>query len=204
MKRRNSLLLASLAFILISLVGSAAAQRSDRDNPIALTANEISGSLNNHNEERFYSFTAGPGQLTVTMDVKARTNDIGNMSFELLGKNGSDSILCCEGAQGDGGGTGRDVKSVNLTKRQTVILHTTNGPVGGGTYRIRLDGPAFFSGSSEVRSGINAGDGGERGRMGRGGNQIDVPASGTLRIKMKNGSTKEIDLSLVENISVRP
>lgn len=113
---------AAIAFVIVFAASAASAQYSSRDNPRALGTGEISGNLSDHNQESFYSFTAGPGELTITLDVQAKRDDIGNMSFELLARDGSTSLLCCYGAQGDGGGTGRDSASIKLPKRQTVIL----------------------------------------------------------------------------------
>ena len=38
---------------------------------------------------------------------------------------------------------------------------------------------------------------------GEGGEQINVPTSGTLHISMKNGTTKDIDLRLVRSVTIR-
>ena len=199
----------AVAIFTFSLISSATAQSTDRDHPTLLSSNEISGSLNNHNEEHFYSFAAGPGELTITVDVRAKPDELGNLSFELLDKNASTPILCCEGAQTEGGGTGRRVASIKLTKRQTIILHTTNGPVYGGTFRIRITGATSLSSSTKTEkndgdndnqsSGNNQPHGNQNGK-----NQVAVPASGTLHIRMKNGSTKDIDLTLVKDISIQP
>lgn len=198
----KKILLFVAGLVLFAAVNPAFAQSTDRDNPIPLRSNEITGNLDEPNEEHFYSFVAGPGELTITLDVKATPENQAVLNFELLERNAATSIICCEFAQGNGGGTGRDVKSVKLTKRQTVILHTTNGPIGGGTFRIRLSGAAVSGGSTQT---IGNDEKIENDRsINRTGNQISVPAKGTLRIKMKNGSTKEIDLSLVREISVQP
>lgn len=203
---RSAKILVAVVFVITFAVSVSMAQFSSRDNPRALNSGEISGSLNDHNQESFYTFTAGPGELTITADVQAKRDDIGNISFELLARDGSTSLLCCYGAQGDGGGTGRETASVKLSKRQTVILYTKNGPIGGGTFRIRITGAASFGG--EQMGGRNDGDDRSensnypRGRSG-GGDPVDVPSSGTLHIRMKDGSVRDIDLSRVRNISVR-
>lgn len=194
-----------LSFVLAA-VGSSFAQRSDRDNPLPVTSSEITGNLDDHNQETFYSFTAGPGEVTVTVDVKARHADIGNIAFEIIGRNGSTAIECCHGAQGDNGGTGRDVATFKLAKRQTVILHTTNGPVGGGTFRIRFGGAASFGGAPAASNGGNDRNGDEGDSAGHGNrevDQLDVPSSGTMHIWMKDGTVRDIDLSRVRNITVR-
>jgi hypothetical protein len=205
----------AIVFVIGFVIGVSNAQYSSRDNPTALSSGEITGNLNDHNQERFYSFTAGPGQITITMDVQARRDDIGNISFELLARDGSTSLLCCYGAQGDAGGTGRDTASLNLQKRQTVILYTKSGPVGGGTYRIRVTGAATFGGQTIGRNdGENRNDGGNRnensnypanyprGNGGGSSDSVDVPSSGIMRIRMKDGSVRNIDLSRVRNISI--
>jgi hypothetical protein len=197
--------------LIFALAGIAAAQSSDRDRPTVLSSGEINGSLNNNNGESFYSFTAGPGELTITVDVTVnhRRNEtqIGVLNFELLGRDSSTSILCCEFAQTGDSGTGRAVKSVRLTRRQTVILHTTNGPVGGGTFRVRLSGANSFStstiGGGYPNNNDNNNNDNNRDRDNRGGETINVPETGMLHIRMKNGTTQDIDLSRVRNISVR-
>jgi hypothetical protein len=202
---KSSKIVVAVVFIIVFAVSAAMAQSSSRDNPRALSSGDVTGTLNDHNQESFYSFTAGPGEVTITLDVQARRNDIGNMSFELLARDGSTSLLCCYGAQGDSGGTGRDTASIKLPKRQTVILYIKSGPVGGGTYRLRVTGAATFGGLQT----ISANDGGNRnensnfpGGSHRGGSPVDVPSSGILHIRMKDGTVRDIDLSRVRDISI--
>ena len=197
--------LIAVIFLIAYAAVASIAQSSSRDNPTALSSGEINGSLAEYNQETFYTFTAGPGKLTITLDVQAKRNDIGNISFELLARDGATSLLCCYGAQGDSGGTGRETASINLPKRQTVILYTKNGPVGGGTYRIRVTGAATFGGieSGGGNEGVTRTENSNFPRGNRGdGDPVDVPSSGTLRIRMKDGSVRDIDLSRVRNISI--
>ena len=203
-------ILIATVFAIALAAGASMAQYSSRDNPKPLGSGDISGSLSDHNQESFYAFTAGPGEVTITLDVQAKRDDIGNMSFELLARDGSTSLLCCYGAQGDGGGSGRDTASVKLPKRQTVILYTKNGPVGGGTFHLRVTGAASF-GNDQISGGRN--EGGNRSEISNypanyprgnrgGGDPVDVPSTGTLRITMKDGSVRDVDLSRVRNISI--
>ena len=208
MKRSNCLIFGVFAIILAGTVITSYAQSSDRDHPTPMSSYDVSGTYGDHqkdgNKEAFYSFTAGPGELTITFDVKRRSRDDGaGFTFELLPANGSSTaLLCCEGAQSGEGGTGREVASVKLTKRQTVILHVTNGSNGGGSFEARLSGPAISSFGAS--SGGGPGKVGDGTRDSREGDPVSVPSSGTLHIRMKDGSTKDIDLSLIRNISVRP
>ncbi|MEP6947225.1 MAG: hypothetical protein ABJA02_14990 [Acidobacteriota bacterium] len=210
MKRSTYLMCSIFTFILAASAGNISAQSSDRDNPTPLNSSEVSGTFGDHqkdgNREIFYSFMAGPGELTITFDVKRRgRDDSAGFSFELLPSNGSSTaILCCEGAQSGEGGTGREVASVKLTKKQTVILHITNASNGGGSFDARLSG-AGLSFGEQTTGNVNYGTRkNEASRGDRDGDPIAVPSSGTLHIRMKNGSTQDIDLNLVRNVSVRP
>jgi len=46
-------------------------QSADRDHPTPVKSNEIVGDLDNSGDESFYSFAAGAGELTLTVDVKS-------------------------------------------------------------------------------------------------------------------------------------
>lgn len=129
----------SLLFF-IAVTGSAVAQSTNRDHPTRLTSDEIKGELNGEEIEYFFSFTAGPGEVTLTVDVKSSDGTTG-INFELLDRNAATPLICCEFAQADSTGTtGRDVKSVKLAKNQTVVLHLTPFKYGKGTYRVRISG----------------------------------------------------------------
>jgi hypothetical protein len=182
--------------LMIAATSAASAQYGDRDRPIPLNSNELRGTLTAAGGERFYSFTAGPGELTITVEVKSTGGTLA-MPFELLSANAADNLLCCEFAQADDGLTGRAVKSVRIRSRRTVILHLTENQYGAGTFLVRLSGAVAFAETSGSVRGDRAGSGG-------GGNRMGMPANGTLRIRMRDGSTKEIDLSLVRDVSVQP
>ena len=126
--------------LLIAATGSAFAQSTDRDHPTPLRSNEITGDLKGEEVEYFYSFTAGPGELTITVDVKSSGGTTGT-AFELLDGDANKVLICCEGAQaGTDGESGRDIVSIKLAKRQTVVLHLTPFKYGTGAYRVRISG----------------------------------------------------------------
>jgi hypothetical protein len=131
--------------VLLTAAGSVAAQSTDRDHPTPLKSTEIQGDADGSGTEYFYSFVAGPGKLTITLDVKSLDGTVA-IPYELLDKNADKAIICCAFAQADSGGeTGRSVESAKLEKRQTVILHLTMNKIYKGTYRVRL------SGATEIR-----------------------------------------------------
>jgi hypothetical protein len=139
MKMKKSLLLATSLLVLMAATGSFA-QSTHRDHPTPFTSDEIKGELNAKEIEYFYSFTAGPGKVTLTVDVKSSDGTTGT-AFELLDADANKVLICCEYAQADSAGTtGRDVKSIKLGKGQTVILHLTPFKYGAGTYRVRISG----------------------------------------------------------------
>jgi hypothetical protein len=143
---KTSLLLAAGLLVLIAATGFALTQSTDRDHPTRLTSDEIKGELKGDDIEYFYSFTAGPGEVTITVDVKSSDGTTGT-NFELLDRDASKQLICCEYAQADSTGTtGRDIKSVKLGERQTVVLHLTPFKIGHGTYRVRVSGAVDLGG----------------------------------------------------------
>ena len=137
MKKR--LLLAASLLVLISAC-SVFAQSTNRDHPTPFTTDEIKGDLKGEEIEYFYSFTAGAGEVTITVDVKSSGGTTGT-AFELLDGDANKVLICCEGAQADSSGqSGREVVSIKLAKRQTVVLHLTPFKYGTGTYRVRISG----------------------------------------------------------------
>ena len=208
---KKTFLLTTGLLLFLAAVTYTSAQSSSRDNPISIGSSEITGSFIDHqednNKENFYSFNAGPGELTIVFDVKRRRQgDMASIAFELLERNGSKAILCCEYAQSGEGGTGRETVSVKIPRRQAVILHLTNASVGGGSFIVRFSGAGVSGGSADAGGYGNDNDRGRGNNTGGrdNGEQLNVPASGTLHIRMKNGTTKDIDLSLIRSVTVRP
>ena len=143
--KRNLLPVLSL-LLAIAAASVVVAQSGNRDHPTPINSSELRGVLNSDGGEFFYSFTAGPGDLTITVEVKSSGGTLA-MPFELLGANASDSILCCEFAQaGTTGETGRVVKTVKIRSRRTVILHLTEKQYGAGTLLVRFSGAVAFAG----------------------------------------------------------
>ena len=143
--KKSLLLIAGLLLISVA-TGSTFAQSTNRDHPTPFRSDEVKGELNREEIEYFYSFTAGPGEVTITVDVKSSDGTTGT-AFELLDRDASKVLICCEGAQADSTGqSGRDVKSIKLGKRQTVILHLTPFKYGRGTYRVRISGAVDVDG----------------------------------------------------------
>ena len=60
-----------LLALLLLLAAPAAAQSTDRDDPTVLTSNEIKDEGPGKAVEYYYGITAGPGEVTITVDLKA-------------------------------------------------------------------------------------------------------------------------------------
>src|SRR5688572_23957021 len=110
MKTRVFLSLSGVLLALLTLTGAAFAQpeqerSEDRDKPAMLLSNEISDDLDGTEQEYFYSFTAGPGKLTITFEVDAASTNAGAYLdlFDTAGK----SILSNVLVQGIDGGKER-------------------------------------------------------------------------------------------------
>lgn len=183
--------IAGVAFLILTMpaIGANFAVSTDRDHPTPMTSNNLKGDLDTTVPESFYSFVAGPGDLTITADVKS-TDGTAVVNFELLNNNASNSLVASF-AQADGvGRTGRDVQTVKLDSPQTVVL-LVRQTSGKGTYVLRLSGSAISNTQPATAKISQASD-----RMG-------MPQIGTLRIELADGSAQEFDLSRVKLISVK-
>src|ERR1700742_3597855 len=137
--------------LLLMATNGVVAQSRERDHPVAMSSNELEGDLDGSGDESFYSFVAGPGEVKITVDVRW-FDGTANISFELLDKDAAKALICCEFAQADQTGeSGRNVKTVKLGRRQTLVLHLTQGPSGRGTYHIRLAGSVLLKDVDEDR-----------------------------------------------------
>lgn len=116
---------------------------TDRDTPTPITAKVITDDLDGTDTAYFYKFTAGPGKMTVTIEVKATGTNAGAM-LDLFDAN-SRPMLSDVLAQGIDGGTERIVNNVQLSSKRNIVMRIRGlkyGDTGGtGTYKITLDGP---------------------------------------------------------------
>jgi len=137
------------AFLCLASISPASGQErsTDRDNPTPLTANVITDDLDGSDTSYFYKFTAGPGKLTVTIEVKASGTNAGAM-LDLFGAN-SRPILSDVLAQGVDGGSERIVNSVQLSGKRDIVMKIKGlkyGDTGGtGIYKVMLEGPVSLT-----------------------------------------------------------
>lgn len=139
-------MLKSLAVCLLFVAASnaALAQSSDFNHPTPLDSDEISGKVGGRTFDSYYSFAAGPGALTVTVDVKSAGHSTG-ITFDLQDGNRR-RLIASTRVQADGGAAHKGA-GVRLASRETLVLHLSGADVdGAGTFQVRLSGDVSLSG----------------------------------------------------------
>jgi hypothetical protein len=184
--------------ILLAFAVSAAAQTTpstDRDNPTPFTANEVKGEGTDEKTEYFYSFTAGPGEVSLTFDVKA-TKDAYLHGFDYEVFDAKSRRLAGGFLDPVRGESKRKIEKVSVRGQQQLLLRlVVTGYVDA--YRIRLEG-AVDGGANAPANPTAAGV------AVSGGNRMCLPATGTLVIILADGAEEHIDLSQVKSAAVKP
>lgn len=132
-----------LLALLLFLAMPASAQSTDRDNPTMLASNEIKDEGTGKSVEYYYGFTAGPGEVTITLDLKARAYSTA-VRFELLDAE-SNQILAHNMNAATTTGAERVVKKARVREKQSVVLKLVLDS-NTGQYMIRLGGAVEFQG----------------------------------------------------------
>ena len=203
------------------------AQSQDRNNPTSLAADTIKGSGAGKKVEYYYSFTAGPGEVVVTVDLKAKAGST-NADVEIFDQDSKifyvypNATTTSEHA----------VKRFTLNSKQPLILRLSFDS-SAGEYSIKLSGPvelaapvvepaasepaaateqpATSSSESDAATGATAdtAKSGKTSKLNFGvnilqsvGTQFGLPTSGVLHFVMKDGTVQDIDLSKVKTASV--
>jgi len=160
------LVYSTLMFLMI--ISSSAltnAQSKDRDNPTQLTAREISGVVgDNVGETYYYSFVAGPGDLSITLTVEPVKKPFNTCAviFELFNEDGRS--IGSGYAFASNGDTRQRVERINFSRKQKVLLKiklpVNEFETSSGKYQLQLDGPVNLS---NAVSATNKSDGGDSG-----------------------------------------
>jgi hypothetical protein len=170
---------------LIFLIASASliqAQSTEMDRPTPITLLEVSRTVD-ESVAHYYSFEAGPGEMSLLIASRRSERGAFTVHFELfdekLNRVERDYLSSY-------GNEEQKILKFTLAKKQQLLLKiSTEFALGAtsGRYRIRLGGAVALGGSASLTC---------------------LPKQGTLRIKMKDGSVKEIDLKEVEETTVQP
>lgn len=182
------------------LQSSVYAQSTRRGSPTPVRSSEISGRANyprpsggGYARTFFYSFAAGPGEVTaeVVTNPTARGDYEYSVSFEDERGRRLESVSLISG----GGGESRRDKSFSVSRRTRVLMVVRL--TGRFDYQIRLGGISV-SPESALEEEYTLPSPSPR----TGETRLPVPRRGTLLIRMRDGSTREIDLSLVAEVIV--
>jgi len=178
--------LAAPALLILAIaVGPVAAQSResrDIDHPVRLTSSEITRPIA-ENREIFYTFVAGPGELTMTLDLLQE--DVGATVEVTIYDMNAKQIASFYGWALEK--TTRRVERVNFPRRQQALMKisvTYSSDHYKGDFRLRLAG-ALDQARSE--SGPSA---------------VPGATGGVLRILMRDGSVQEIVMRQVQQITV--
>lgn len=132
---------AAILFVMATAVSFAQAQdtpSTDRDNPTPFTSNVVTGDGVDDKTEYYYSFNAGPGEITITLDVKAEKGTAVS-SVDLALFDAKSRKLMSTYANPDHGSSKRAVETVKVRGTQTLLLEVTVSQ-GVDNFKIKLDG----------------------------------------------------------------
>jgi hypothetical protein len=177
-----------LVFWLFPLL--AGAQSKDKSKPTPMKSTQVSGvSGKQDHRELYYSFTAGPGDLVVTLVVEGLSGRADRESLVRLTFYDQDFHQVGEFDRQSGlnGESKRQVERYNFPKETPLVMRLTF-ETGASKYRISLGGdvsvgtPANPStASSEV---------------------LQLPKAGILTIKMRDGSVHTVNLAEVQDARI--
>jgi len=142
--------------VLIAVAGLAAAQApsTDRDNPTQLTASEIKGEGVDEKTQYFYSFTAGPGDVTIALDVKAeKSTAVSSVDIALF--SASSKKLLSTYANPDHGSSKHAVETATVHGTQTLLLEV-DVSTGVSSFKIKLAGAVAINSGTGQSGGFMA------------------------------------------------
>jgi hypothetical protein len=214
-----------MALILIGGV-AASAQSTDQSNPTPIGSNELTiTGPKKSNQQFYYSFTGGPGEVTLQFNVKAKSSstyvgvkvfdaELNTVTYHNMSADTSPALA---------------LKKFDVGGKQTLVLSFTSDS-SLGECKIKFGGAVEFNGAESssssasdstatnsmpevqpVDQGSGAGASTSKGKnkdfvfsvLDAVGQRFNIPANGKLRLEMKDGSVQEIDLTQVKKILVK-
>lgn len=119
----------------------------DKFNPTKFTSSTISGNLAGAETEKYFYFTAAPGELTVTLSVTADANSSYNSVMVSLYDPNVESKLYEAGNQFGflnattfSGKTGKSANQFKFSEKMPVLVRVKAMNVGTGRFTLRLEG----------------------------------------------------------------
>jgi hypothetical protein len=125
------------------------AQSTDQSNPTPISSNEltIAGPKKN-NQQHYYSFTAGPGEVTLTLSVKAKAYStfVGIKVFD-----SELNTVAYHNMSADTGSPGMALKKFDVGEKQTLVLSFNSDP-SLAECKIKFGGAVELSGTESSTS----------------------------------------------------
>jgi hypothetical protein len=199
-KRSNLRILILPVLACLLFAAAAHAQSTNQTSPTPLTSAGYTGKGPTKETNYYFSFTGGPGEVTVGLEINAR--DYSTFArLELW--SGNKTIATHNMNAATTTGPSSVVKELNLDGKQTVVIKLTLD-ANLASYKITLAGAVGGEGPSMASAGgvgkpklnLSADD------MGKLPKPVTVPKSGTLIVRMKDGSAHEFDLATVSSVLV--
>ncbi len=205
----NLILLTVLA---LTFIGTSQAQSTSQSNPTPFAAKEITGKGPSKETDYYYSFTGGPSEVMITLNIKAKQYST-FARLEVLDA-GLNTLATHNMNAATSTGSAQVVKKIELNRKQTVLLKITlDGNLA--EYKITLGGAVGIGSSSSANSSISTGNTTNQSTNKdkifnidfskiKFGQFINLPKNGTLVIQMNDGLKQEIDLKNVKSVMVTP
>jgi hypothetical protein len=132
---RRGQLLMLVMLLTMAAAGATIAQSNDRNNPTPVSSNTIKGAGVGKKVEYYYSFSAGPGEVVLTIDLKAKSGSTGaDVEVFDAGSNKIFSFFPKATRTNE-----RAVKRFKVANKETVVLRLAFD-LNAGDYTIKLGG----------------------------------------------------------------
>jgi hypothetical protein len=192
-----------LKLIVVAFAFAAFAQSTDKSSPTEIAASEYTGKGPGKETNYFYSFKGGPGDVTVTLELKAKSYS--TFARMEIFDSGMRTVATANMNAATTSGAATEARTFTLPAKQKVLIKITLD-ANLASYRITLGGAVSNDGS-----GIGgATDGGGKVKFNKDmvkdmdfskfPKPVVVPNSGKLVVLMKDGSKQEFDLAEVKSV----
>jgi hypothetical protein len=146
---RHSQLLMLVMLLLMAAASVTIAQSNDRDNPTPVSSNTIKGAGVGRKVEYYYSFSAGPGEVVLTIDLKAKSGSTG-ADVEVFDAGSNKIFYFFPKATRN---NERAVKRFRVAHKETVVLRLAFD-LNAGDYTIKLGGSVELAAIDSPARGV--------------------------------------------------
>jgi hypothetical protein len=156
-----------------------------------MKSTQISGSSRkDDSRELFYSFTAEPGELVVTLDVQGLSGRVDSLSLVRLTFYDQDfqEVGKFDRQSGLNGENKRQVQKYNFPKQTPLVMRLTF-EAGASKYKVSLGGGAIAAAQPESPPVTSS-------------EALQLPKAGVLTIKMRDGSVRTINLADIQDATI--